>query len=520
MSALLVLACAGEPTPVDSAPTVPHMSAERLLTRASLDLRRHRPAPEELAAVAADPDAVDDYIADYLQDPGFGAAVRDWFAVPYRTLLDDWPRRAADYGLGDEPGFARAIGEEPLRILSTIATEDLPYTTLVTADWTMANEVLASAWPIDYSDGASGWQQARYTDGRPPAGVLSTNGLWWRYETSRTNKNRSRAAALSRILLCDDFLDRTITFDREVDLSDEQVAAEALVNNPGCVSCHASLDPLASYLGGFYFPKKSGVAEMTVYHPEREDIWRWLTGAPPAYFGEPGETLTDLGHQIAADPRFIECAVEQTWTFMLQREPALSDIPALSAAREDFLAGGLTLRALAASVVQADDYRAEHDLKLMSPDLLASQVEALTGFTFVSEGYDLMRTDTLGLRALAGGADGNFVTERAASPTATTVLVQERLAQAAANHVVAQDRAGADRRLLTLVDPDSFPPEDLARAQLVELHQRILSATPDAESEDELYALLLDVAETTGQPHLAWVSVITVMMRDPSFVMY
>ena len=40
----------------------------------------------------------------------------------------------------------------------------------------MANPMLGEIWPVDYPDGAEGWQQATYTDGRPGAGVLATNG--------------------------------------------------------------------------------------------------------------------------------------------------------------------------------------------------------------------------------------------------------------------------------------------------------------------------------------------------------
>ena len=49
---------------------------------------------------------------------------------------------------------------------------------------------------------------ARYQDGRPAAGVLATNGLWWRYRSTASNANRKRANQASRILLCQDYLVR------------------------------------------------------------------------------------------------------------------------------------------------------------------------------------------------------------------------------------------------------------------------------------------------------------------------
>ncbi|MDP6934285.1 MAG: hypothetical protein QGG40_15270, partial [Myxococcota bacterium] len=88
----------------------------------------------------------------------------------------------------------------------------------------------------------------------------------------------------------------------------------------------------------------------------------------------------------------------------------------------------LNLRALIRSVMAGDEYRAgETDdarytpSKLISPELLASQLEDLTGYRFTYDGYDMMTTDTYGLRTLAGGVDGTFVTQRATEPLTTLV---------------------------------------------------------------------------------------------------
>ena len=52
---------------------------------------------------------------------------------------------------------------------------------------------------IAYPEGGSGWQEAPYTDGRPAAGVLATNGLWMRYYTSQSNANRSLAGSTQSV---------------------------------------------------------------------------------------------------------------------------------------------------------------------------------------------------------------------------------------------------------------------------------------------------------------------------------
>ena len=111
---------------------------------------------------------------------------------------------------------------------------------------------------------------------------------------------------------------------------------EALVSNPACVNCHASLDPLAGYLYGFWYFQQNNVVDLTYYHPEREKTWQQTTGIPPAYYGEPGYTLTDLGHQIASDNRFIQCGVAQSWELLLRRPADRADTDALIQHREAF----------------------------------------------------------------------------------------------------------------------------------------------------------------------------------------
>ena len=88
------------------------------------------------------------------------------------------------------------------------------------------------SWPTDYSADETGYQVVRYTDGRPSAGVLSTNSMWWRYMSNGTNYNRGRANAISKLFLCTDYLEKSIEFDRDVNLLDEGAVNEALQTNP------------------------------------------------------------------------------------------------------------------------------------------------------------------------------------------------------------------------------------------------------------------------------------------------
>lgn len=521
--ALLLVGCSP-----DAADTVapPQMDAASALTRISLDLRGVRPTAAELDQVEADPAALDTLTDTFLQDSRFPGRVRDMWSEIYLTRSESYLIYAYQYGLDDQATFQQSIGNEPLQILGTIAANDLPYTDLVTADWTMADETLGAIWPLDYPAGETGWKQVHYTDGRPAAGVLSTNSMWWRYTSTSSNANRKRANAVSRILLCNDYLVRPIEFDRNVNLLDEDAVSEALKTNPACLNCHSSLDPLASYFFGFWWYDYTNPGEASTYFPEREEQYRNYTGVERAYYGEPGYSLADLGQQIAADSRFPMCATKQATELLYRRPLTVDDQTRLVEHRDAFITGGLTVRALLKSIVQDPAYLSGSTdaagyvpKKMLTADQLASSVEDLTGFTWTYGNYDMLRTDTYGFRTLAGGADGYNVTATARSPNATLVLVQERLAEASAAWVVTNEPS----RLFT-VDFTETP--DTNREALVtqvqSLHRRVLGNEVAADGDEVNAALDLwsAVYDVEGNARGAWTAVLSALLRDPDFLYY
>lgn len=506
------------------------MSAERALVRLSLDLRGVRPSEAELAAVAADPAAVDAYLDAFLEDPRFEEQVVSMYKEVWLTVTDWYQVDAGQLDVESEPELLASVGQEPLRILARIAAEDRPYYEVVTADWTVVNEVLAGIYSTDYA--GSGWQVAHYTDGRPAAGVIATNGLWWRYGSTRSNAHRARANVISKALLCNDYLSRPIAFDRSIDLTDSDAVDDAVQNNPACVGCHVSLDPLASHLWGFWWYVEDSAVDRIDYHPERERLWEDYSGVAPAYYGSPSSSLATLPDHIAADPRLPECAVEQAFELFLRRETTLDDIDRLVAHREAFLDGGLTLKALYRSVLHDPDYLAAEQTrdgavpaKMVSADVLASSVEGLTGYRWSWHDYDMLLTDENGVRTLAGGADGYTVTRSSNVPNATLLLVQQRLAELAAAWAVQEERRldRSARTLFTEVDLTERPGQDDAavRAQLEKLVRRVLSRAPADDAEiDGLYVLWADVYASTNQPGEAWEATLSALLRDPDFLIY
>lgn len=527
----LALACTRDDQPAGVPGESADESARALLRRASLDLRGVRPTAAEYAELA-DGAPVDGMIAGFLEDPRFGERVRDLYAGVFRTRIDFY--LSVDASPSEQTQALHvSVAEEVLRVVSYIAENDLPYTDLVLGDYTMADELLADLWPLDYPEGAKGWQLAHYVDGRPAAGVLASNSMWWRYPSNGSNYNRGRANAVSRIFLCSDIFARTVDFPADIDLSSEAAVRNAVREDQACLNCHASLDPLASYLFGFqYFDAAAVPAESARYHPEREQLWKQATGVAPGYFGEPGYSLRDLAHQLAGDPRFVDCAVETMYRALLGREVTIDDRDALNVHREVFLREDLRLRPLIASIMSDPRYRRTVpdeaggvSGKLAGPELLASQLEDLTGYRLIVSGYDMLRLDSYGLRSLAGGADGATGAGAASEPSATLALVHQRVAEGAAAHAVAQDAAAsAGKRVwMVAVDPDDPKPSEPAiRAQLVAFHLRLHGvAPPDDDPEiDELVEVWREVLAVEGEPRLAWGGALSVLLRDPELLYY
>ncbi|MEN9785877.1 MAG: hypothetical protein RLZZ299_1141 [Pseudomonadota bacterium] len=498
-----------------------------VFARASLDLRGVRPSADEAASLLSDPASLDARLDTLPDDPRFGWNLALQLAPVWQTRADESDAFNRLAAVENRASFLASIGEEPLRLVAWIADHDLPWTEVVRADWTVVDPTLADAWPVDYPTGATGWQQVPYVDGRPAAGVLATSGLWWRYTSTYGNANRGRANAVSRILLCNDYLERPVPFDPALDLTDEAAVGEAVQSNPSCVACHAAVDPMGAHLWGFYAEFTDVTGEVARYHPEREDHWRAF-GTPPGYFGVPADMANPgaLGLSVAQDPRFIQCAVRRTWGALVQREPQASDARALLVHREAMLAGGVTLRALVRSVLRDPAYRAlDGDAgawRLMAADTWASAVEDLTGWRFAVAEGDVMREDRFGVRSLAGYVRSSGIVPRGPSPT--QVEVHERWAQQAARHAARHDAdAPEDAFLLRDVPVAEEPDEDALRSQIVALHLRVLSqvVAPDApEVDEELQLWRAIVARTAGDTVEAWAVLIEYLLRDPAFVVY
>lgn len=525
-----VFACSSDESP----PTLPstQLSPQALYIRASLDVRGVRPTPAELQTLGASPEQLDAMLDALVDDARFGSSVRAIFADALRTRQDRYRFGAEELGLSDDDEFivARAISEEPLNIMHHIALSDAPFSDIFSADYTIVEPVLVQAWSLEQAETQpktlpTGTVLARYTDGRPPAGVLATNAFFWRHTSTVENANRGRSNAISRAFLCEDYLDRPIDFPKDVDLTDSELIREAIKTNPGCQACHATLDPFASHLWGF-MQLAEDAASWSLYHPQNELMWKEETDAQPAFFGTPTEgTLSILAQSIGADERFAACTVQRVYEAFIGRPAELSDEGQLVAHRETFVKSGLSLKALVRGVLRDPAYGGREQLsawggtpapviaKLASVEVLDRSLLDLSGYQMTFAGRAVTEVD-YGLRALAGGS------ERGDSSQASLghALVHRRLAEGAARSLV--DGLAPSSRVGKLLDKADLSQKPSA-AFVAELVFEIQSQQVDQGSErvTALLALFDAVAQQDGNEE-AWTALLTASFSDPTLAVY
>ena len=154
----VVLGCGSDPAEVNA---VYPMSELRLFRRMSLDLRGYPPSAEELLAFEEDSSWSAQQWADVLlSSADFSRQVQDIYRGIYGLQTDYLLVNPAAFGHRTETSqiaFRHAVAEEPLHIIREVVERGAPWTEIVTADWTMANSILAQSFPLELNEsGCSG----------------------------------------------------------------------------------------------------------------------------------------------------------------------------------------------------------------------------------------------------------------------------------------------------------------------------------------------------------------------------
>lgn len=541
---LVGAALAGCPElPPPPAGDVALLTPEEHLVRVAMALRGVRPSADELERVRADGSAIEEIVDAYLQTPELAATIREMHAEQFLTGVDPAFFPAGFRPLGalaamDSQQLNLSVVESPARYVEHVVMNDRPYHEIVTGDYAVADRVTATIFGIPYDDAGPAWQETSYDDGREHAGVLADSFFFTRHSSTFSNKNRGRAAAVARAFLCYDFLAREVELDASIDLADEAAVANAVKNNPTCVSCHQTLDPLAASFAPYFPLYVPTFVEQYPFAFYTGASTSYMRTADDAFFGTPSHGMRDLGVLIAQDPRFSMCTSRRFLSFFSQVEPEALPIEDVSRMNDVFLSEGMNTKALIKAIVLADSFRvaasnidegADEVRAVLKarPEQLARLVESTTGYRWQTNlpfdfgtgniGHvDLMTDAFFGFKVLAGGTDGQGVTRPANTMNATATLALRGLAGHAAPFVVAEDfaKARGDRRLLTLVDDDTRA-EAAVRAQLVAIEARLYGEAHDANDAaiDDAYALFAG-ALATSDVKRAWELTLFALLQD------
>jgi len=555
------------------------------LIRVSTALRGIRPSVDEMASVRADPAVLDEIIDGYLASPEFLEVMKDLHSEMLLLRTDAIPQLPA-LGLMDRENSGslyQSTTGEPLELIRYIIENDRPYTEVVTADYLLADRVVADIYDLDYDDAGPTWQVTQYSDGRPPAGLLSSPEMMLRHESNAANFHRARANFVASAFLCEDFNDRDITVEGGIDIADEFEVANAVRTHPACVNCHQTLDPLAAYFWGFRgtihaneivqayddncswdFSDGTNPTLGPSYLPEYycyplkqytvadESEWQTWDLREPSFYGQPARDLSDVGELIANDPRFAQCMSRQFFGWLAHLEPEDVPMETVVSLQSTFVDSGFDAKALARAVILHESFRASGDsvsggghlvarMRSIRPEQYARTVEDLTGYRWFANvdgqscddgprgdecwgTVDLSSSDRYGFRTMAGGIDGYYTVRPIHVPTPIKLLVNGQLANDAAAWVVDADAllAPEDRRLFAEIDL-SATHEAGVRGQLVALYERLYGEQidPYGEEADEAWELFSVFLDSSGRDATrAWKVTLGTLLQDPRMLWY
>lgn len=525
---LLAVAC-GAP----EAPSPSNLPIDVRATRVSMMLRGVPPDPDEIELLRRQPHALADLTDAWIADPRFGETVRDLHADVLGLRADGevvWPSVGAAEDL-DPLVISHAMQEGPLHLVEHIVRHE-PYTALVTADYTLTDTTLSVLEGLAHDPDGPEWQVAHYPDGRPHAGLLSASTLWQRWWTNVSGQHRNRANFLTRAFLCDEIGAIDMPVFPEADTSDPGELADALTTDPSCTVCHDTLDPLAAYFWGFPYlltpfdiegAYDEGCPDPDLCYPLRfYNVTRAQRGAqaslfPPAYYGAEAQGLAGLGQQIADDPRFASCAVENAWVFFSQQGADALPDDLKTELTDSFVASGHDYEAMVKQLVLDPVFaRTDGPVLQVRPEALSRRVEHATGYVWAEDTpkgeVALLHHASQGLRDVAGGVDHDRVHQGNLLPSPTVLLAWDGLARRAAEHAV----TAAEHLDPTLDAPDAV------QAQAVALAARVTGRhlTADSPLVVELVALHGEARAAGRSPSEAWALVLRALLLDPTTVTY
>jgi hypothetical protein len=417
----------------------------------------------------------------------------------------------------------KAVSREPLYLVQYIVRNELPFTQILEAPYTVFTPDSAWLYGLDlkFQDPADpnelqpgvlkvtrGGQQVEF----PHAGVL-TSPMWLnRFPTTPTNRNRHRARKVYDQFLATDVLALASV---AIDPAAGSTFANPTRDAAECAKCHRVVDPIAGAFQMFDRNNQEFLLDPPVWFPEM---------FAPGYGNElmPADQFEKgvqwLAERVATDPRFALATTYTVYRALTGQRPLVypTDTAAadykqrlvawetqdelLRAIASEFIAANYNLKLVLREIVLSPYYRgirvaraptaarkaelaAVGTGRLSTPELLTKKIQAVAGVRWGGVGTDLLLGE---YKILYGGIDSFDVTQRLSTVNQIMASVAERMAVEVACTATAFDfsKPPEERLLFPLVEAVDTPDfnEGAIRKNLVYLHERVLG---EALGEDD-----------------------------------
>lgn len=534
------------------------------LRKATLALAGRLPTIDEENLVQAQSwEGVDLVLDAVMQEDTFYDRIREVYNDKFLTdryyngtdaidLLDgeDYPSAYFFDGLpdGERENVAgaanRGLAREPIELIIHTLRNGLPYTEVLTADYTMVNWASAQTLGVQANfttERNDGEFVAAKVPGIPHAGVLTTVTFLNRFPTTDTNRNRHRSRMLHELFLATDV---QALGNRPVDAT-AITGHNPTMNDPNCTICHEVIDPAAGAfqnwddMGRFRPPELGWFPDMLPagFGTEQMPSDQALTGA-----------LAWTVREVVQDPRFALAPVHIMFEGLSGQKPLkepddptaedyLGAITAAQVQREEFdrigqafIDSNYDLKVVVKEIVKSNYYRAynfsdeglEEEVvkqrrfelaetgmgRLLTPENLNRKIAATTGYPWRGgfDGADYLIDDD-NYMIFYGGIDSQDVTTRITAPNGVMANVAKRMGNEMSCLSVPQDfaRPASERVLFPLVEP-THEPEDAngfeipgsaaqIRSNIQFLVQRLWGEYLEIDHAeiDRIYQLYLDV---------------------------
>jgi hypothetical protein len=282
-------------------------------------------------------------------------------------------------GLGGD--LAASMKEEIARQAMAVVDEDLPYSEVVTADWTMLDGRLevfyGKLWStqaeLDDADAARPWRKVQRHQRH--AGALSSPAMLNFFYNGRRWAQRVLEVYLCHETTPDfDLLDDTIDAGGRVAVpyrdSPHLTPTMNVTEGRACAACHLQLDAVArakdrwDYFGRYY-------PEMpTRKLPIFEDV---------VFEGQTVSGLDGFGRALGASEAFHDCVTNQAWEHLMGHRFRDDEVQWRRELVRGFEDDGLRFKRLVKAIVSSPAYQSRENLKLMKREQYEKAMTRATG---------------------------------------------------------------------------------------------------------------------------------------------